>query len=297
MTSEYKKNYDAGRMFFPAFFIWLFFLPATLVWAEEYLLVSNPAALTMYNRFEQRVDPSSVGIHHSNFPFLIESANDTLSDGFTACYRVSVGGQNYFLVQQGRGQLQNKENLGEVRLIRNVHSKNDSVEILLDRQIKMYSGLRWNTESSNETILKAGEKVTRVFRSGVYWYVQRHNAVPVFGWIRFRNTGWKIIQRSKSTNNELNEAEVQIVKRIVEKANDVMQRSFNYFDPSKQAPRWNILRQSQGLIVSLAPKSLTDQFLSSTEQLAHRINAQLGYKPAVNVDGTEIIIGNAEARP
>jgi hypothetical protein len=225
--------------------------------SAEFLLIEQPGALRIYDRFEQFVpDPGALGL--SAFAAVQVTADrSTLGDEITPVMQVRVNGQTHFLIRDPEtGGLVGENSVGAVTRVKNARAVWDTVEILADRGVSFTpaSGGRQRT-------LAAGARVYRIFVAGGRTYVRTVDAAAEHGWLNGGpEADGRLWRRPASTDREAPSDEPPIAARIaerVEETNALMARIYAAVGREAslrlQPPRWNVSTAGPLIRCTLTP--------------------------------------------
>ncbi len=259
---------------------------------ETYLIVERPSALVIYDRYQQLLG-SRESIALGNFaPFRVLKARDLLGDGITPCFTVDLGGTPYFLLRVEPDQLAGENEAGMVTWMRNAAPLGDSVDLLRSVQIQQPGGRL-------EHSLPSGERVERVFQSGVRTYIHRAAGTVHYGWVNLeeqqRGRVWSMPVARPVAAAVLTPSLTEGVRSRIEEANRVLAALFanfnSRFHANRPAPQWSIRSSADTLVCSLGGNTVVPG--ESTRALAREIeNVLLGSR--FRVDSTP---GRITVRP
>ena len=207
-------------------------------------------------------------------PMKVIEARGKLSDGFTPSMRVEIGGETFFLLVNETGSLLRAGEPGVVRWERGVTMAGDTLEVLRANALRLRDPLK-----RSSTLLGAGERMRREFRSGAETYVRMLDDANRFGWVTLdqKDQGrlWlHLTARSSSSSDPLGSTEAR-VGELLDQTNGLLDSLFSFMNArlrtSRTAPRWELRRADGGLSCELRGLSDPAAMGESTKALARRI--------------------------
>ncbi len=110
---------------------------ATLIQASarEIWIIEDPAQLSIYNRYEQRLSNSEKSQLIPNAPWIILERNYVLSDRFTTTIKAEVENSLYYLQTDETGRLINESSAGVIEKIRAAKALGDTIRTTADNII------------------------------------------------------------------------------------------------------------------------------------------------------------------
>jgi hypothetical protein len=265
----------------PALIAALLLAPAFALSAVDVLLVEQPAALRILDRYQQTVErPSTVGIVPF-VPMTIIQERQTLSDGFTPAVRVEIGGETFFLLGDGHGGLLRVGDPGAVRRLRSVVPVGDTISVQRAAGLRLQDPLR-------RTSSLLGGLVRREFRLGGETYVRLLDESGRYGWVTLGERGgrWQPYRSAAPVARGPLEGTETRVRELLSTTNAVLDSLYRFLNArtgaSRRAPRWELERAQGELTCQLRGLADPGAMSESTAALARRIEL------AVSGSGVEV---------
>lgn len=227
----------------------LFLLAACAAHAQprgDVFIVERPAALSLFNQYQQRFSADERTVLESFTPFLIVNENDVLGDGFTECIRAELGGRPVFLLKED-GELVGREAAGRIQRLRDVRMLHDTIEIRTSR-IDLYDPLQRSRRNA-----KSGNLFVRVLRDGGKTYVRGLGGG--YSWLNLDPSGegrdWVIVKEIKSSRGEQLRTALPRVQGRVQETNEKLSELFERLRKqgggTTQAPQWRVRETAAGI--------------------------------------------------
>ena len=235
--------------------------------AGDFLVVEKMDKLLIYNKYQQAPDSLERAALVSFIPMRIVAANDVLSDGFTACMKVEMNGELFYIPKDESGSLISSARTGFSRDFNNVAILRDTVQVLRDRAISFSL-----PDHSRQRFLSKTDRCARVFRQGNSTYGALLGKRPTYGWVTLaqgeEGREWVINATPRVVETKIPDRIVMSVRTKVESVNGVLNQLFRYFnDRTRQhrpAPQWRIKTSDLAIICILDPPSSSSHLLEST---------------------------------
>ena len=246
----------------------------------DYLVVERVDRLTIYNKYQQETAAQDRSFLVPFVPMRIVRENDLLSDGYTRCMQVEIGGSVFFLLKDQESRLAHSGDPGYQQTFSNVTPVQDTLQILKDRTFS-FSPIR----SARHQPLRSGERVVRVFLRRNEAYCQLLDGSQTFGWIDFgevrEGRDWKVFSSLAPASTVIPDNVMMKIRTRVNEVNTVLQKLFLHFNTEthqqKPAPRWNVALTGDSLLCVLEGAPAAADFQQSTLYLAKDIeNFTLG---------------------
>lgn len=247
---------------------------------DNFLVVERVDRLTLYNTYQQEATSRDRSAFAPFIAMKILKENDLLSDGYTRCMQVEIGGTVFYLLKNQEGRLAYSGNAGFEQTFINVRSSYDTVQILTDHSFFLSP-----INSSRRSAMHRGERIVRVFLQRDMAYCQALEGTPTYGWVDFRGKregkDWAVFTSREAAATVIPDGVVQKIRTRVNEVNDVFMKLFGYFNTQtrqkKQAPRWDLQTTPTSIECILACPDSPDNFQQSTLYLAKDIeNFTLG---------------------
>lgn len=253
----------------------------------DFLIVENPAALQVYNRFEQLIPPQSSDAILPYQPLQILDASLPLSDGFTAAMKVRFARQTYYLALDDRKKLFGHQQAGDIQIYKGCRTSSlGTVEVLADQVIFLSRRpAAENLTAAGRRDLPAGTRMSVLFTYRGFSYVQVDSPFRDYGWTllpaRQKNHWWKQLATAAETPPQLTRALLNEIQAQVAQLNSLADSLFSRLNRREgkklTPPQWRVERQGEGLVCRLFNTSAPQTFAESSGYLASNIeNLLLG---------------------
>ncbi len=269
-------------------------LPAVLSGTEkkgDFLIVSNPSKLSIFNQFEQILTETDLKNFPPYPPFLIVNRKETLGDQITEAIRCRYQGQTCFLLLDEKGNLKGLSSQQYHNIFKNCLIINDTV--LLNQSTNAYQKY---PSGGSITKCSAGQSVARIFRYSNSYYV----FIPdkkVYGWINsgpsvFKTASKNIAESKAFSINDIYE----IVENRLKAVNETYNQYFEFFNDlthqDKSIPQWKLHNDGKRLKCTLSSSAqISEQLQNSTRYVLQDIEQILLGKPfSIQYNSGEITI-------
>jgi hypothetical protein len=215
-------------------------LPASA--ASTYLLIEHPDRLTLLNKYQQELSPGEKALLVPFVAMRIMKQDDVLSDGYTHCTQVEIGGSTFFVVKDGAGRFIADGSPGSQHTVTGATTLGDTIAIIQEHRVE------FRPQSGRPLRLDAGATLIRIFRGSQGTYCRLDGTPSVYGWITMeglrQNADWtKVELQHKEPSISLSDTERK-VRASVSEINGLLVRLFRFFDArtgeSKTPPAWRV---------------------------------------------------------
>jgi hypothetical protein len=256
-------------------------LPLWSINAAEFLILSNPQNLSIYNQFEQVLSTPEKNLLLSFAPFEVVKRKELLGDQISEVLKGVYQGKTYFILKNENGNFSGNNASVYQKYIQGCTVLNDSV------QLKRAISLSEKTTSGKITFqCKEGESITRVFQHNSSYYLLKRGKPGRYGWYSgspdvFRKT--KTIQKLEVSNTE---EILPGVQSRLNSANQNYEQYFGYFNDltqkQKSIPKWSLKREGQTIRCTLnSSQQINTELQSSTRYILQDIEQMLLGKPYI----------------
>jgi hypothetical protein len=217
-------------------FFWLFFVLAGAAISEnaEYWIIENPAALVIYDQYEQRLNLNEKSAFMAFSAWQILSPSQLLSDQFTRVVKTRYDKQLYFLQLTEQDALVNREQCGKLEVIKNAIVLNDTIQI-------KNSGRFFLDNGQSRQPLGEGLLLKRQFQSGQRIFVY-DTGRQIYGWLLGGGFADYEIYHADTKTEAYTSRLFQQVNRIFEHYNQRFVKLFDYLNQrsnqSRRPPQW-----------------------------------------------------------
>ncbi|NLD98359.1 MAG: hypothetical protein GX640_00660 [Fibrobacter sp.] len=256
--------------------------------SADFIIISDPLKLSIYNQYEQSVNQSEKELLLSNTPFQIVNRNELLGDQITEALRGLHSGSVYYIIKDGKGNFKSEQP---------TQTKIYTKCTVFGDTVTLKKSVTLRTPFSDRSIsCKEGMVLVRIFQTGSSFFVLKNDSPKQYGWYDGDPSVFKQRQTTQKTeSNELTNIESSIQTRLAH-ANKIYADYFNYFNSvtqqQKTIPQWNLTRSGQTIKCKLiSSNQLTMQMEQSTQYIVQEIEQTLLGKPfTVQYNAGEITI-------
>jgi hypothetical protein len=259
---------QTGLMIFRRFFLisLLGIIPA-FGQTADYWIIENPSALVIYNQYEQRLTSADKSLFRHFSAWQILSQDQLLSDQYTHVARTRHDQQIYYLQLADGKNLVNREQAGNIEMIKNARALGDTIRIKKGGRLSLKSGNKLRK-------LSEGMLFQRLFNEGSETFVQELDGT-VSGWLKGSLTDFEIFHTDKKA--AAYEAKLfDQVNRIFQSYNQRLEKLFAHlnkrYNKSLPPPKWERNVSSSLLAYSLHPASYQTQFPVTRTFLIQELN-------------------------
>lgn len=299
-SKEVKKRQRRGGKGGPCRFLcWIAFccplVPSPVAFAQTHdmLLVEKPGHLVVYNSFQQSLAVKQLSELRPFAPIKILKSNDLLSDGLTACMKVEIDGEPYFVLRDGSGKLAGLKMLGMVKSFSSKSFVADTIEILVSNVISLQ-----NPSSGVRSPLVAGDRCVRYFVNGGAVYLKQLDVRPRYGWgiVPTEKAGswWKRVI-AQIIRHGLPAAAYERIVAKIRQLNQSLSRLHVMFaretGKALPVPQWLLQQSGAGLHCALRPMGTMEEYRRTTSELTLLLQTYLigtGFEAAHSDQGIEI---------
>lgn len=283
----------------PLFLRYLILFPIIIVFSvfpqsgakKDFLVVENPSALTIFNKFEQTVTESRKKFFPSFTPFLILNKNEKLSDGFTGVVRTNFRGEEYLILLDIKELTAGNKSENGVYLFENTSVLYDSIQMLKDKIVERIF------PESKKIEFKKGQIFSRIFSDKTGTMVL--NPYGNYGFYKHENlkekSDFKILLVDKLVETGLDKIIISEIRNTVNSFNSTLKSINEYISEkrgvTKEVPRFIISEKPNLLLITFEPEASAKLFSQTQSSLLSEIRLLLiGRKINFNERGNSIII-------
>jgi hypothetical protein len=205
----------------------------------NYLVIENPAALKIYNKYEQRIDAQELQLFKPFCALRLTGINTTLSDNFTLADRVEMDGETFYLLKSNRQSFDLLRPAGYLKEFRGVAVIEDTIVISRDNRIF----LQTPAAAAPKTPLPSGTLLRRIFASGNKTYILLLDQNRLYGWCNLADRrSWRKFDQPLAETKLTNI--LQQLQKIFDRYNSLYRQSFQYFNiqnaEHRAIPYWQL---------------------------------------------------------
>jgi hypothetical protein len=211
----------------------------------DFLIVENPQALTIYNRYQQTLGDADKRLLAPYTPFRILSEEELLSDQISLASRCMLNGEMFFLLRDDEGHYYSQEQAGYLQFFRDAVVLGDTIEVQQDNRIDLYATAEDMRANRNRTTLAIGQLCLRIFRHQNRDYVRLIGESPRYGWMRLSDDrSWSRYVPPREPTGGIPENILRRVQARIQTANNAYAGFFAYFNRqygrNETIPAWQL---------------------------------------------------------
>lgn len=215
----------------------------------DFLIVKSPQALTILNKYEQKISSEERNNFLPYSPFQILVQDELLGDQLSKAMKVKYQGEVYFLSKDEKGKLSGIRKAGYYQFFKRAKPLDDTIVILKSKSLSFSS--KYGTQGTR-SYFKKNDLVIRVLQYRNHYYLLGLGENRQYGWSNLLpNKSWemynqggakeKIAEASSSPlNSHLRE---RLISRI-QTANKTYKQLFTFFNQlsgqQKAIPQWKM---------------------------------------------------------
>lgn len=261
----------------------------------DILIVENPFALHIYNRYQQNLSAREARLLRPYVPMVIVDEAAFLSDDFTRCMIVEIEQSTFYILKNDDQTVKNIDRAGFNKIFRRCAVLGDTVETLADRSVTLSLG---DPKSTWTSPLERGAQLHRLFRYNRVDYVRTLNNPISYGWVLFpaweNGRTWKAVVRTATPGVIPLDFRQQIQSRFRE-VNQALKELFGYLNKetrqNRPVPQWELRVTENRITCALNDKSYVDRFSETIAYIVADLeNLLLGTDFEVSyVDGVIVV--------
>ena len=243
----------------------------------DFFVAENPRALTIYNRYQQKISLSESRLFRPFVPMEIVEDNALLSDNFTHCMRVKIGDATFYLLREGNNALMNDQEAGYTGAFRKCLVVDDTVQVMQDRAHTVSPRFR----ATDEIPLRKNTRVRRLFRKNRSYFVQILGPNTRYGWTYFpprkQNSTWKSYNAgSPVLKNAFPERVSNRVHTKIREVNAILRDLFNQFNAEtgevRPAPQWQVEVMDSQIVCTINDPFYAEGFSKSMQYIVNDLD-------------------------
>jgi hypothetical protein len=242
---------------------------------SDYWIIENPAALVIYNQYEQRLNDSEKSALPVHSAWRILDAHHILSDQFTLTAKTEFNHRLFYIQLTETNGFVNKSQAGDVEFVNDARIAGDTLIVKSDDLISIQRGSQFET-------LSKGVLLERLFKYRNKSFV-RDLTGNKSGWI-FGNLDVHLERYiPDKTDLALEKQLFSRVEQIFLSYNSRLEKLFSFlnsqYTESKQSPTWIAEESSSHLKYTLLPAIYRSRFLKSQSFLVQELKDLLYGSP------------------
>lgn len=244
----------------------------------DFLIVSHPQKLSIYNRYEQPLPESEWNQFLPYAPFQVIRKNELLGDQITEALRFSYQGNHFFLLTDDKGNIVNKTGVQYLKTFQQTMVYNDTV--YLRSPVSLFESYPSNGSSFS---VGKDERVIRIFKYNSSFYLL-HEKPLRYGWYTGRSDVFRKIQVVPMAET-VNTADIQNrIQSRLDAANESYGQIFSFFNQvtnqQKSIPQWKLESTGSTITCNFVGSNLvSSQLEQSTRYIVQDIEQILLGKP------------------
>lgn len=245
--------------------------------AADFFVAENPTALSILNRYLQKISPQEERLFQPFVPMEVVDYNATLSDNFTRCMTVRIGESSFFLLREDDNALTNDDQAGYIGAFRNCSIVDDTVRVLQD-DVHTISP---RFSASDEIKVVKGELVKRLFRKDRSEFVQILGRTGAYGWAYFspgreRSSWEKFIRTLGSEQDAIPERVRTRVQTRIREVNQVLKDLFAQLNTEsvtvRPVPQWEIDITETLIVCTINEPDYAERFSGSMQYIVNDLD-------------------------
>ena len=259
----------------------------------DFLIIEKPAALKIYNRYQQELNTAEKSRQLAFAPLRIINEQELLGDQITESIHVRLGSHNdYFIIKAPDGKMLNRNKAGQIQKLKNCALIADSILIKKDKILALIT-------QTEQIKLPAGSRLIRYFKYKSRYYVYQLTPRKRYGWLRLtNNSAWEIIKQKQSVgaDNEFLTLDLRSdILKIFKKANRLYEQYFDFFNQKtlkhEQPPHWDVQISDNSIQALFIPDSLLNNFQTSAAFTRRQLeNLLIGLPYRISMQDNRLII-------
>ncbi len=256
---------------------------------SEYWIIEKPAALVLYNQYEQRLTDTEKSLLPGFSAWRILENDHVMSDQFSHTIKTELDRKIYYIQISVEGEPVNGSQAGQINTFKNARVQGDTVRIKNSGRLSLQSG-------DKQHDLSEGMLIQRIFlyRNRTF---ARDIAGKTTGWIEGNGpANWEVYLPANS-DQALEKQIFSRVDRIFKSYNKRLDKLFTYlnkqYDKSQISPQWIAEKSPLNLKYMLVPLDYRNRFSDSQSYLVQELHDLL-YGSAYQLSATDgqIVISN-----
>jgi hypothetical protein len=255
----------------------------------DFLIVENPQALVILNKFKQPIDNTDKFIFTKNKPLFITNIEGLLNDGVRAFTEIEVNNNKYYLLKEIKGKYYGEQNAGFIQKYFNKRFYYDTLKILSTNGNTLF-----DVDKKNKKSLNIGDLLVRVFEDNNLVYVKLPN--NNYGWLKpgINDVNYKIVKTEKKRTENISPKIVDDIIKKFEYANKLNEKIYTTLNKLKNKknipPKWKVTVTDSRIIATLNKDF--EKFGNSNKQLVNKLETIVigtGLKVILNKNNIEIV--------
>lgn len=255
----------------------------------DFIIVENPQALVILNKFKQPINNTEKFIFTKNKPLFITNIEGLLNDGVRAFTEIEVNNNKYYLLKEIKGKYYGEQNAGFIQKYFNKRFYYDTLKILSTNGNTLF-----DVDKKSKMSLNIGDLLVRVFEDNNLVYVKLPN--NNYGWLRLgkKNVDYSIIKTDKIRIVKISKQITDDITKKFEYVNKLNEKIYTTLNKLKNKknipPKWKVTVTDSRIIATLNKDF--EKFGNSNKQLVNKLETIVigtGLKVILNKNNIEIV--------
>ncbi|MEE2708631.1 MAG: hypothetical protein VYA69_03450 [Gemmatimonadota bacterium] len=243
----------------------------------DFFVAENPRALTIYNRYQQKISLEESRLFRPFVPMEVVEKNATLSDNFTRCMRVKIGVATFYLLRESDNALMNDHEAGYTGAFRGCLVVDDTVQVMLDNGHTVSPRF----SAADEISLRKNTRVRRLFRKDRSDFVQILGGTARYGWAYFnsrkQNSTWKIYKDGGPVFKDVFPERVSSrVHTRIREVNGILRNLFKELNAetggARPVPQWQVDITDNQIVCTMNDPVYAKRFSDSMQYIINDLN-------------------------
>ena len=227
----------------PLFLFFIFISGFAYSQTADFLVVENPAALTIYNKYQQSISDQMQNQLVPFTPFQIIEKDELLTDQISHASRVLFEDNIYFILMDEEDNYITDKN-EYVKLFKNCELLGDTIKIIRNNRVSIFSKPEYYNRMHQHSYLEENQYCLRMFRYKNLYYLKIPGDSVIYGWTQLPRNGWEISHDSRAGLDIIPENLLSRLKIRIDAANQDYENFFGYFNKKynmdDKIPYWNL---------------------------------------------------------
>jgi len=257
-------------------------LPVLLISAfaekADFLILSNPLALSVLNKYEQSASAEEKTRFTPYTPLRIVNLNGTLGDGVSPALKAMIGRDIWYFQKNSDSTLVNEKNCLYRQVFKNCEIAGDTLTVSRAGSVVLYE--RYPSQGTR-LALDVNEMIIRIFSYGGLWYCEQPGKKPRYGWAKPGADAWKRLEHAAPADTVLSAMTEKAITAVFQNANAAYEKYFDHFNATsgqqKSMPQWRCSAGQDGGMQCelLGARAYVEQLDESNTVLARTVEGLL----------------------
>jgi hypothetical protein len=244
----------------------------------DFLILSNPLALSILNKYEQSASAEEKALFASYTPLRIVNLNGTLGDGVSPALKAMIGRDIWYFQKNSDSTLVNEKNCLYRQVFKNCEIAGDTMTVARSGSVALYE--RYPNQGTR-LALDADEMIIRIFSYGGLWYCEQPGKKPRYGWAKAGADAWRRLEHAAPADTVLPAMTQKAIAAVFQNANAAYEKYFDHFNAAtgqqKSVPQWRCSAGQDGGMQCelLGARAYVEQLDESNTVLARTVEGLL----------------------